>query len=376
VKSKRLRVGIDGRLVVRGLGIAQFILSLTDQIAEYVDVIWFGHPETAPDGVASVQSLRGLPYPALESPYGRFIAKSHHLDIFHFTGNTGWTTRGPVPFILTVHDAIFMDSRVRGRRPRQVAGHRYARWNLRRAIRHASVVTTVSHASANRLSRHFPDVSLAVIPNATDVPTRVSRQRHSFDFALVFGSHDPRKGLELAYRGWVEAGRTPEQLYVLCGRGLGENFRRVAALDVEAGRVKLVPYLTRAELLDLIRRAGVLLYPSLDEGFGFPVLEAMACGTPVITGLAPATLEVGGDAVARIDPISPVASIAGHLQKLDVDPRLRSELARAGMFRARNFSWSTSAKRYLAVYEAASGVRMPADLHPVEHEESTSTRLP
>ena len=357
MRSSRLRVGIDARLAVRGLGIAQFILNLTRQIAPHVDVIWFGDPAAAPDGVASVHSIRGLPYPALDSAYGRFVAKSYELDVFHFTGNTGWTTGGPVPFVLTVHDVIFMDSGVRGRRTRQIAGHRYARWNLRRAIRHASAVATVSQASADRLARHFPNLSIAVIPNATDVPTPRSQETKSFDFALAFGSRDPRKGLDLAYRGWVASGRTPGRLYVLCGGGLDTGFRRVAATDVDAGRVKLLPYLSRADLLDWIRRAGVLLYPSLDEGFGLPVLEAMASGTPVITGLAPVTVEVGGDAVSHIDPLDPVTSIAELLQKLAADKQWRSELARAGLRRAQTFSWSSSAARYLALYEVVSGLR-------------------
>jgi glycosyltransferase involved in cell wall biosynthesis len=78
----------------------------------------------------------------------------------------------------------------------------------------------------------------------------------------------------------------------------------------------------------------------------------MAAGTPVITGLAPATLELGKDAVARIDPADPVGSIASLLQRMQIDSEWRTQLRAAGLRRARAYSWSKSAERYLAVYES------------------------
>jgi glycosyltransferase involved in cell wall biosynthesis len=257
-----------------------------------------------------------------------------------------------VPFVLTVHDLIFFASGIRQRRLRQIGGHRYARWNLRRAVRHASSVVTVSQTSARELSRQFPDLSTQVIPNASDVLPETSGNSEKRDSAIVFASKDPRKGLELAYRAWLAAGRTPKQLQVLGGGGVPRRFEREAAEDLRHGRVSVLPYLSRDQLLDSVRRASVLIYPSSDEGFGLPVLEAMASGTPVIAGLAPATLEVGGDAIACIDRQDATSSIARLLQRLSRDEQWREQLIQAGLRRARHFSWLETGKQYLTLYKS------------------------
>jgi glycosyltransferase involved in cell wall biosynthesis len=350
--STRVRVGIDARLATRGLGIAQFIFNLTEQVAAHMDVIWFGHPGAAPRCVAGVRSLAGLPYPVLESRFGRVTVERERLNLFHFTGNTGWTTPGPVPFVLTVHDVIFLDSGLRSRRLRQIGGHRYARWNLRRAVRQASSVVSVSQTSAHALTRQFPGLRVKVIPNASDVPPDTTGGSGKRDSAIVFASKDPRKGLELAYRAWVAAGRIPRQLEVLGGGGIPRRFEKEAAEDLRHGRVNLLPYLSRDQLHESIRRARVLIYPSSDEGFGLPVLEAMASGTPVIAGLASATLEVGGDAIACIDRGDAISSIAGLLQRLSIDEQWRERLIQAGLRRARHFSWSETGQQYVTLYNS------------------------
>jgi len=348
-----LRIGIDARLTTKGLGIAQFITNLTEQIAPLEEVVWFGDRRRAPRDVAEVRSLEGLPYPALDSAYGRRLVARERLDLFHFTSNTGWSRPGPVPFVLTVHDLIFFDTSLRHRRPRQIIGHHYMRWNVPRAARKAAAVITVSQASADALRLRLPDVDVTtIIPNATHFSPMESSSKEKYESALVFSASDPRKNLELAYLGWVAAGRIPGQLQVLGGAGIPERFRLLAADDLSSGCVVILPYLDRESLDDTLRRAGVLIYPSADEGFGLPVLEAMAAGTPVITGLAPATLELGKDAVARIDPADPVGSIASLLQRMQIDSEWRTQLRAAGLRRARAYSWSKSAERYLAVYES------------------------
>lgn len=351
--TDRLRIGLDARLAGRGLGIAQLIGNLAEQLAPLAEVVWFGDPRGAPRGIAGVRPLGRLPYPALDSAYGRALASREGLDVFHFTANAGWTRPGPVPFVLTVHDLIFLDTTIRNRGLRQAVGHRYLRWNVPRAARRAAAVITVSQTSADELGTRLPGIRVTeVIPNASDLSPMDSPDGNTFDSALVFSAPDPRKGLELAYLGWVRAGRIPERLLVLGGVGVPERFHGLARKDLKSGRVTIRPYLERDRLHDALRRAGVLIYPSTHEGFGLPVLEAMAAGTPVISGLAPATLEVGGDAIARIDPKDPVRSIASQLQRMKSDPEWREQLRQAGLRRSGMYSWPKSAEKYLAVYEA------------------------
>jgi glycosyltransferase involved in cell wall biosynthesis len=100
----------------------------------------------------------------------------------------------------------------------------------------------------------------------------------------------------------------------------------------------------------VLSEASALVYPSVAEGFGLPVLEAMSVGVPVVTGLAPATTELGGGAVLPIDHSDPVRSITSALRRLSSESGLAADLAARGRRRAAEFSWSRTAERYAALY--------------------------
>src|SRR3954469_5179821 len=108
-------VGLDARLASRGLGIGTFVLELARRLAADVDVVWFGSQAIARPGMASVVDLASYPFPFLDSPLGKARVARENVDVFHFPGNSGWTSPGPVPVVLTVQDLIFMDTPVRGR---------------------------------------------------------------------------------------------------------------------------------------------------------------------------------------------------------------------------------------------------------------------
>src|SRR5262249_19680720 len=135
--------------------------------------------------------------------------------------------------------------------------------------------------------------------------------------------------------GW-DTGRTLEAL-----RSLGE-------------RCRMLGYVSDAALAELYRRCAVFCFPSLGEGFGLPVLEAMAAGTAVLTSNCSSLPEVGGDAVAYADPAR-VDDIAGQLKSLLEDEPRRSRLGEAARARAHQFSWATFAERVLRVLERAVG---------------------
>jgi glycosyltransferase involved in cell wall biosynthesis len=349
-----VRIGIDARLVARGLGIARFVTGLVDNLD--VEVVWFGDPALAPRPVGTVRADR-LPHVALDLGAARRLALRAGVDVMHFTANTGWTSPGRPPFVLTVHDLLFLDTPIRGRSLRQVLGHRYARRNVIGAVAAASAVATPSAASAADIvararAAPFP----VVIPNGVDLPA-VSPPRdppaHG-GYAVAFSGRDPRKGVELAVAGWRAADRTPPRLWLLAGAGLPPGLEQDIAADVSAGRIVVSPYLPRPRLVEIVAAAAVLIYPSRAEGFGLPVIEAMAAGIPVISGLAPATREVGGDAILRVDGADPVASIAAALRLLATDRGLAERLAAAGRARAESYSWRACACAYMDLYRAAA----------------------
>jgi glycosyltransferase involved in cell wall biosynthesis len=137
------------------------------------------------------------------------------------------------------------------------------------------------------------------------------------------------------------AGTHPELGLVLAGKPHGRETPRLQGLVAALGlqrQVRFVPYVPDDQLADLYRGALALVYPSLWEGFGLPVLEAMACGTPVLTSFGSGTEEVAADAALLINPTDPGA-IAEALAALARQPQLRDDLRRRGLARAAGFSW-------------------------------------
>jgi glycosyltransferase involved in cell wall biosynthesis len=121
-------------------------------------------------------------------------------------------------------------------------------------------------------------------------------------------------------------------------------------------RVRLTGFVSEEELATLYAHAHGLVMPSLYEGFGLPVLEAMACGTPVVSSNASSLPEVAGDAGLLVDPHD-VDGLAAAIDRLAHDPLLRADLAKRGIERARTFSWARTARETVAVYRLAAAGR-------------------
>jgi glycosyltransferase involved in cell wall biosynthesis len=333
-----LRVGLDARHAARGLGIGVFVTELARHLEMLADieVVRFGE---------------GAPYPLLDSPLGHRAARRSGVDVLHFTGNTGWVRRRSIPFVLTLHDLVFLDSGIRGRRARQVVGHRYERLNVRFAARAAAALAVPSEATAEAARRALVlESDPVVIPNGVEPPVGASPTPAGDEYVVAFGARDPRKRLDLALDGVLALGKDAPRLKVLAGAGVPAGFEERAAAAIAAGRVELLGHLPRAEMWRVLSAASALVYPSAAEGFGLPVLEAMSVGVPVITGLAPATAEVGDGAVLAIDGHDPAGSIAAALRRLRTEPGLVEELAARGRRRASEFTWSRTAERYAALY--------------------------
>jgi len=200
-------------------------------------------------------------------------------------------------------------------------------------------VIAVSAFTAGELERllGIPRETVVVVPHGVDAVFTAEGPRSDGDYVLAVGTLEPRKNLRRAIEA---AKRLGVELRVAGARGWG---------GVDPG----IHWQGRPgdeELAMLYRGARCVVYPSLYEGFGLPVLEAMACGAPVVTSRGGATEEVSGAAAVLVDPLD-VASIASGLEEAS---SRRDELHAAGLERAKAFSWDRVARETWAVYEAVA----------------------
>ena len=302
-----VKVGVDtSPLVQTRAGTARHVRGLLGALRDRpgldLELLSFGGP-----GRASSVARDAVWYPV---GLGR---RARSLDVLHCT-----TFRGPVaarvPTVLTVHDlAILRAPEVFPR------WHRlYGRAGLVRVLRAADAIVAVSEFSRDETIElaEVPSERIRVVPHGVDPVFGPDGPRADGDYVLAVATLEPRKNLERVVDAAREAG---VELRVVGARGWG-------GVEVD-GWVGEIP---DAELAALYRGARCVLYPSLYEGFGLPVLEAMACGTPVVTSVGTAMEEVAGGAAVLVDPLD-VASIAGGIREAHAR---RDELVVAGRARA------------------------------------------
>jgi glycosyltransferase involved in cell wall biosynthesis len=239
----------------------------------------------------------------------------------------------PCPGVVTIHDLAFEDHRGDFAR---TTGAKY-RYFAPRAARGAERVICVSEFTAGDVMRRYGvDASkVRVVPNAPSLPVGNAPVPPGEPYLLAVGDLRAKKNLDRLVQAWRELG-TGHRL-VLAGLG---------AIDGLPADVETVGYLDDARLDALMRGADVLVHPSLYEGFGLVVLEAMARGVPVAAADATALPETGGDAAVYFDPLDSGAIARAIREALDA----RVDLAARGRARAAQFSWARTADETAAVY--------------------------
>jgi alpha-1,3-rhamnosyl/mannosyltransferase len=264
------------------------------------------------------------------------------------------------PTILTFHDAIPL------RFPAYVSARaRLFFWlTLQLALRSADHVITVSRSAQHDLRAAAPSLQSADVttiyeaadprfaPQSAAAIARV-RDRYALpaDFFLYVGSNKPHKNLPLLVQAHA---RLPANSPSLVIAGPWDARYPEAKQIADPARVRFLGPIDEADLPALYSAALAFVFPSRYEGFGLPVLEAMACGTPVICGNTSSLPEVVGDAALLIDPAD-VSALVEALQRLLDDPALRQQLSARGLERAARFSWGRAAAETLAVYRRVAG---------------------
>jgi alpha-1,3-rhamnosyl/mannosyltransferase len=243
----------------------------------------------------------------------------------------------PCSAVVTIHDLSFeRDPSLMSRKDRLVF-----RRVVPRAARRAKRVLTVSERTRRDLQELYgiPAAKIVVTPNGVDpIFTPSDKVLQGFDYVLMVGAVQERKN-PLAALAAADAAGLP---LVVAGPAKDETLAR----ELERRGARVAGYVAEDELVELYRGAACLIQPSRFEGFGLPVLEAMACGTPVVAVPEPALREVAGDAAVWAEE----DELGDGIRRAVAE---RDRLVVAGLERARLFSWEETARRTLAVYKEA-----------------------
>ncbi len=373
--SRTLRIGIDAHAVgerktgnerfianvareLRGICDHELILYFTDEAAAGAWQTGAWHTgERHTDGRTEVRVLRPSS-PFLRIPFSMpAAARRDRLDVLLVQYSASARIRCPV--VTVVHDVSFavhpesFTALERLWMPRTIPA----------TMRRAAAVVTVSSFSRDEIRRVYgiPEARIVVAPNGVDPvferPAPASGQWEP-PYLLWVGNIEPRKNLGTVVRAFEILMRrhpeTADRLLVVGTelRGGGDSVRREAAELERSGRIAFLGRIDDVELAGLLQRAIALVYPSVYEGFGLPVVEAMACGIPVLASDIPVMREVAGEAAALL-PARDAEAWAEAMLEISTDGARRAHMSALGRERAASFTWRRTAEAVLGALEGA-----------------------
>ena len=297
------------------------------------------------------------------------VAQQVNADVIHMP-HYSMPLRPGRPTVVTVHDVTFFTEPEN----HSTVSALFFKSAIRTATRRATRLIVPSNATRDELVRllgmdaakvdvayHGVDHRLFHRPDERQVSQVSARLGlHGKPYIAFLGSLEPRKNVAALIRGWVGGvGDLADPPALVLGGGGGWSEEVDAAVAAVPPHLKLCRpgYLPFADLPGFLGGALVVAFPSRGEGFGLPVLEAMACGAPVLTTHRTSLPEVGGDAVAYTEPDADSIKVA--LRSLLGDPERRASLGAAGYERSQQFAWATSAAAHLACYKRAADQQAP-----------------
>lgn len=362
-----MRIGYDVRFVASSrqvTGIGRYAVDLLAEMTKLVDVELFSDRDWL-----LPEALRGAKLNVLSScrlwqqtalPLGLWKRK---VDLFHGLayGVPFWA---PCPQVVTVHDLGFRHAR----ETQALDVRRYLSKMVPIAMARASQIIVPSEAVRYDIGKYYGTYRSKVRVTPLGVGTAFllaglegqETERGSVEntpYILTVGTHEPRKNLRRVVESFLQLVRDeniPHKLVMVGGETQATNELRKLVADECSDRVLMVGYVPEERLIRYYQGADFLVYPSLFEGFGIPLLEAMATGCPIVTSNVSSMPEVAGDAALYVDPTDS-NSIRAAMSRLLHDRELRKVLRQRGLSRVQHYKWSAVAQQTLTVYEGIKG---------------------
>ncbi len=377
-----MKVGLTATMIQGGRsGVAQYVFSLVRELirAGEVDLSVFVLEDELPLLDFAKDGCRIIPVPRAAAPpvknilWHQFslpkLAADLKLDVLHVPSYRRLVRRAPCPTVGTIHDLA--PFHVKGKY--DLARMFYGRVVVKSLARAQKEIIAVSHCTARDIEKFFgiPQSRLHVIhngidhdrffPGDIDAARTWTAEKHGITapyFLYVSRLEHPGKNhvrLIEAFVDFKKATGSDWQLALGGGDWHGcEAIKSAAAASPFASDIRFLGFVPDADLPNLYRAARGMVYPSLFEGFGLPPVEAMACGTPVISSTRGALEEVVADAALVIDPEN-IADITRALTALSTDSALADSLKAKGLPNAARFHWSRTAAQVTEIYRKAAG---------------------
>lgn len=369
-----MHVGIMGRSVRPGAtGVGRFAENIIRSLAETLprgELTVFLTQDAPPFGHENVREIRA-PWPT-PNEYARMLwehlvvprqVRAQRIEVYHSPnyilplGDLG------CPMLVTVHDLSFRHVALH-----RIRSHLYLSLMTNSAVRRARSIIADSEHSRREIEQAYPRTHGRVqviygglapgLKNLSSQEIERFRTERGLDRPVILyvGTLEPRKNLARlvhAYEQAVEKHQLPHDLVLLGPPGWRmDSLQRTIRQSPLRPRIRLPGYAYDGELSAWYSIADLMAYPSLDEGFGLPVLEAMALGTPVVTSNISALPEVVGEAALQVDPYD-TETIATAIGKILTRPELADRLRRAGRLQAGQFTWAAAAQKHVEAYARA-----------------------
>jgi glycosyltransferase involved in cell wall biosynthesis len=376
-----MKIGIEGQRLFRKKkhGMDMVALELIrnlqeiDRVNDYTIFVKPGEDESAirETGNFRIERVEKGSYPYWEQVSLPTAVQKSGCEILHCTSNTA-PLRSPVPLVLTLHDIIYMEKNVvqllggKGSYY-QKFGNLYRRYIVPRVLNDCHKIITVSRFEKNRIADFFGmsgDQRLTSVYNGVSSHFRkvedeneLKRVKEKYQlpdrFVFFLGNTDPKKNTKGTLNAFSQFYRQSElDIRLVMIDFERAELRKILSDIGDPGlkdKISLTGYVANTDLPAIYSQCEIFLYPSLRESFGIPMLEAMACGAPVITSNTSSMPEVAGEAAILVDPYNP-SEITSAMFRLMEDRILRRKIIEAGLARAAGYSWKRMAEDVLGIY--------------------------
>jgi glycosyltransferase involved in cell wall biosynthesis len=376
-----MRIGIEAQRLFRphkhGMDrVALELIKNLQVIDKENEYFIFVRPDTDNDVIENTSNFKiiqisGGLYPLWEQYTLPKVVKKHRCDILHCTSNTA-PFSNDTPLITTLHDIIFMEDSVTSLLFNkssfyQKLGNLYRRFVVKSVVSNSRRLLTVSNFEKSNISQYFKldDKSIRTVYNGVNEKFKVCQDQEFIDevqskfglpeyYFLHIANRDPRKNTKKVLEAFNEykdtEGQNPKLLLVGCR----DIDLKIMLNDIQNqnlhDHVILTGYVSDEELPILYQLSQLFLFPSLREGFGIPIIEAMASGVPVITSNTSSMPEVAGDAAHLINPNNSL-EISEGMEIIQSNKNYKNTLIERGFRRSKLFSWNKMARIVLEEYE-------------------------